>query len=189
MIFKVRNIIKKYGKKIVLNKFSYEFKSGLYLLTGINGIGKSTLLKIISKIIYPSNDNYYITNTKVAYLCEKIELINIKVINFLNKIASINDVEVDLKKLIAEWKIPNKRINNLSKGNKQKVSILMMMLTDCEIYVFDEPTNALDEYAISKFINFVNSLINNEKTVIISTHDKECFKYIKHEEIRLECLN
>ena len=116
-------------------------------------------------------------------------MINIKVINFLNKIAKINSYEVDLNKLIDEWMIPNKRVSNLSKGNKQKVAILMMLLTDCEIYVFDEPTNALDEYAISKFINFVNSLINNEKTVIISTHDKECFKYIKHEEIRLECLN
>ena len=187
MIFKVKNISKKYGRKIVLNKFSYEFKSGLYLLTGANGVGKSTLLKIISKIIYPSNDNYYITNEKVAYLCEKIELINIRVINFLNKIAKINGYEVDLKKLIDEWMIPNKRINNLSKGNKQKVAILMMLLTDSEIYVFDEPTNALDEYAISKFVSFVNDLIKREKTVIISTHDKECFKYLKHEEIRLGC--
>ena len=130
MIFKVRNISKKYGRKIVLNKFSYEFKSGLYLLTGANGVGKSTLLKIISKIIYPSNENYYITDIKVAYLCEKIELINIRVINFLSKIAKMNGYEVDLKKLITEWKIPNKRVNNLSKGNKQKVAILMMLLTD-----------------------------------------------------------
>ena len=187
MIFKVKNISKKYGRKIVLNKFSYEFKSGLYLLTGANGVGKSTLLKIISKIIYPSNDNYYITNEKVAYLCEKIELINIRVINFLNKIAKINGFEVDLKKLIDEWMIPNKRINNLSKGNKQKVAILMMLLTDSEIYVFDEPTNALDEYAISKLVSLVNELIKREKTVIISTHDKECFKYLRHEEIRLGC--
>lgn len=187
MIFKVRNISKKYGRKMVLNKFSYEFKSGLYLLTGVNGVGKSTLLKIISKTIYPSNDDYYITNTKVAYLCEKIELINIRVINFLSKIAKMNGYEVDLKKLITEWMIPNKRVNNLSKGNKQKVAILMMLLTDSEIYVFDEPTNALDEYAIGKLISFVNDLIKREKTVIISTHDKECFKYLKHEEIRLGC--
>ena len=187
MIFKVKNISKKYGRKIVLNKFSYEFKSGLYLLTGANGVGKSTLLKILSKIIYPSNENYYITDIKVAYLCEKIELINIRVINFLSKIAKMNGYEVDLKKLITEWMIPNKKVNNLSKGNKQKVAILMMLLTDSEIYVFDEPTNALDEYAIGKLISFVNDLIKREKTVIISTHDKECFKYLKHEEIRLGC--
>ncbi len=189
MQFKLKNITKKYGKKVVLNKFSFEFKRGLYLLLGINGVGKSTLLKIISKVIYPTNDNYFTSEVKVAYLCEKIELINIKVISYLNKIAKINNKEIDLKKLTNEWKIPNKRINNLSKGNKQKVAILMMMLTESEIFVFDEPTNALDEYGVSKFLSFIKELIDNEKTVIISTHEKEHFRYLRYQEIRLGCLN
>jgi ABC-type multidrug transport system ATPase subunit len=189
MKFEICNITKKYGKNVVLNNFSYSFESGLYLLTGVNGIGKSTLLKIIAKVIYPSNLNFRIERLKVAYLCEKTELSNIGVYSFLQSISKLSRVKINIKELIKKWKIPRRNIMNLSKGNKQKVAILMMILTYADLYLFDEPTDALDTDAKKLFIEYINELLLQGKIVIISTHDKECFKEMKYEELKLECLD
>lgn len=187
MTFRIENISKNYGKNIVINDFSYIFNSGLYLITGVNGIGKSTLLKIIARLIYPTNHNYHIDVEKVAILCEKTGFSNIKVFDFLYNVSKINNMNIDVKKEIKKWIIPNKKINALSNGNKQKVGLLMMRFTDANIYLFDEPTNALDNDAIVHFKNMINDLIKDGKIVIISTHNIDIFSDFKYEEIGLKC--
>lgn len=186
MNFSVENIWKKYGKNTVLKSFSYTFESGLYLLTGINGIGKSTLLKIIAKVINPTNSNYNIKSDKVAYLCEKTELSSDKVLVYLKTISKLNNKKIDLKKTIDKWNIPNKNISNLSKGNKQKVAILMMALTNANIYLFDEPTDALDIRGKELFCELIKEFIDLKKIVIICTHEKEYFKNISYKELNLK---
>lgn len=187
MQFSVKNIHKKYRNNIVLNGFNYEFNHNLYLLTGVNGIGKSTLLKIISGVINPSNDNYEINKEKVAYLCEKIELVNINVYRYLKAISQINEIEYDVKNELKKWNIPNKNIGNLSKGNKQKVSLIMMRYTNADIFLFDEPTDALDQDGVELFRNMITELLNLEKTIIICTHEKEYFRDFNYLELGLTC--
>lgn len=187
MNFKVKNISKKYGKNIVIKSFSYEFKSGLYLLTGKNGTGKSTLLKLIAQVINPTNNKYFIDKRKVAYLCENVELLNSNVLSFLTTVSKINNSNKNIKDLLEKWQIPNKNIMSLSNGNKQKVSLIMMSLVETDVYLFDEPTNALDDRTLNIFLELVNELILKEKIIVISTHDKQVFNSFRHEEIRLEC--
>ena len=74
---------------------------------------------------------------------------------------------------------------SLSNGNKQKVGLIMMSLVEADIYLFDEPTNALDDRTLNVFLELVNELIFKEKIVIISTHDKQLFNSFRYEEIRL----
>ena len=186
MNFSVENIWKSYGKNTVLKSFSYNFSSGLYIVCGINGIGKSTLLKIIAKVIKPTNMNYNITNEKVAYLCEKIELTSENVYSFLKTIAILNNQKTDIDKLVKKWNIPKKNINNLSKGNKQKTAILMMMLSEANVYLFDEPTDALDTYGKELFLEFVSELISLNKIIIICTHEKGYFDNFRYKEITLK---
>ena len=62
-----------------------------------------------------------------------------------------------------------------------------MYLAEANVYLFDEPTNALDDNGINLFLEFVNDLISNDKIVIISTHEKEHFTNFKYEEINLKC--
>lgn len=177
------NIHKKYKNNVVLNGFNYEFKSGLYLFLGRNGSGKSTTMKIIANIILPSNVNHSITKLKVAYLCEKFELGNQKVFTFLKSIKRLNNSNMNIKIEMKNWLLPNKYISNLSKGNKQKCGILMMMLTSSDVYLFDEPTDALDSKSIDLFLKYISDLIHQEKIVIISTHEKKYFDGLKYTEV------
>ena len=185
MICNVKNIYKKYQSNMVINGFDYSFSNGLYLLTGINGIGKSTLLKIIAKVINPSNINYTIDKVKVAYLCEKIELVNTKPTQFLKTICKINKTKYFIKDDLNIWNVPDKNIYNLSKGNKQKVALLSMKYTNADLYIFDEPTDSLDKEGIRLFCELINELISNNKIVIISTHEPSYFSNISYEELSL----
>ena len=170
---------------MVVNNFNYSFESGLYLLTGINGIGKSTLLKIIARVINPSNINFSLDKVKVAYLCEKIELVNTKPFLLLRTICKINKTKRLIKDDLKLWKVPNKSIYNLSKGNKQKVAILQMKYTEADIYLFDEPTDSLDSDGISLFCQVVKGLIEKNKIVIVSTHEPAYFSNIQYKELSL----
>ena len=185
MNFNIRNIHKKYHRNYVLKSLNLSFESGMYLLTGVNGIGKSTLLKIIAKVINPTNNNYIIESEKVAYLCEKIELVNDKPLAFLKSICKINKVKFNIKSDLKLWNIPNINIMSLSKGNKQKVAILMMKYTKSRIYLFDEPTDSLDTRGIELFVDLIQQLLNDKKIVIICTHEPSYFKKIAYQEIRL----
>lgn len=186
MIFKVSNYTKYYSKKCVVKKFSFEFKPGLYLLTGRNGSGKSTTLKLLTDIIFPSNYTYQKNHIKMSFLCEHIELINVKVVEFLKLFTNLCNTKMNYKILMNEWKIPNKKMNSLSKGNKQKLGILMMLLSESDAYLFDEPTDALDVDSIKLFNNAIKDLLDKQKIVIIATHEKEYFSKLIYQEISFD---
>lgn len=171
----VRNLNKIYKNLVVVKNFTYTFKNGIYLLLGENGKGKSTILKMLSKAIRPSLKDYYISPLKIVMLCERVELSNGNVIDYLKKISRLNYIKTDFKELLKKWHIPNKAMNSLSKGNKQKVGILMTYLTDADVYLFDEATDALDQQSIKTFKEFILELKESGKIVIICTHEKKYF--------------
>ena len=185
MTFSCSNLYKKYNRNLILNGFTYTFESGLYLVVGKNGIGKSTLLKTLCKVIKPNNSNYVLEKIKTAYLCEKIELLNSKVLPFLQSVARINKVKYDIQKEMNIWNLPNKNIYNLSKGNKQKLGILMLMLANADMYILDEPTNALDDLSIKLLKCYIKRLLDKDKIVLLSTHSKRIFEDFAYKEIVL----
>lgn len=182
-MLEVRSLSKKYHQKFVIKDFSYQFKNGLYLFVGTNGSGKSTTLKMMANLITSSNKNGYIKCEKCCYLCEKTELSNGKVYPFLSKIAKLNSYKLDIKKMMEKWNIPNKKMSSLSKGNKQKCAILMILFASVEVYLFDEPTDALDQQSINLFIEAVKELMIKNKTIIITTHEREYYKNLEYQEI------
>jgi len=184
MELNVNNVSKRYGKNLILKEFGYTFNSGLTLLTGKNGSGKSTLMKILAGLINPTNRNYFVSPLETVYMCERIELGNNKCLDFLSKIKNINkNKDISIQKLMNEWKIPNKYIFTLSKGNKQKCAIIMMMLTEKDVYLFDEPTDALDKGSLDLLLKFIKELIDRGKIIIIATHEKERFAGFKYNEV------
>ncbi|MDE6656921.1 MAG: ATP-binding cassette domain-containing protein, partial [Anaeroplasmataceae bacterium] len=77
------------------------------------------------------------------------------------------------------YHLPNKKIGSLSKGMLQKLGILQTILHAGDLYLFDEPTDGLDAESIQLFKEDIEKMIEEKKTVIVSTHNKLLYKDLK----------
>ncbi len=163
----LNDITKIYNGQYVIKNTSYTFYNDLYVINGINGSGKSTLVKLITKIINPSSGKIK-TNKKICYLSEKFELprsmTSFQIINLYLK-----DKEKTIE-FLTKWEIPNKKLNSLSKGNFQKLGIVLMIIQNADIYIFDEPTDSLDVDIINIFYKCIKLLKDSNKCILIILH-------------------
>lgn len=194
-------------QKININNlvFSYKNKNIYYpnitfkndkvnIINGGNGVGKSTLLKIISGMIIPKSGNISIQlkgeNINIKNLSNNISfysnemtlfdqtVLNNSIFNVFSKKYTSNYNKNKYKELKSKLKIdlPDNHMisyqgENISLGQKQKILILRTLLEDKPIYLFDEPTSNLDKNSKLEFYKIIQSLVSNKKIIIIITHD------------------
>lgn len=174
------NVSKHYRKRVVLNNLNFSFDKGLYLVTGENGIGKSTLLKIIYGISKPTSGRV-VNKGDTSYLPERLKIPNfVTVTEFLRIMLELktntNDymyIEDSINRYLERfsiYKYKNYKMNTLSKGTVQKIMIIYTLINNGDLYLFDEPLNGLDYSSQMVFISILGELIDNNKVIIISTH-------------------
>lgn len=186
-IIELENVYKKYNKKIILNKINYAFEQGkCYLIVGENGSGKTTLLKAILSLI---NISGVIKKEKltIGYIPDSLSFPEyVTVYSFLYNVGLIKKVKpqkikIFLDIVLKEWdlyKCKNQKIKELSKGMKQKVLILQSMMNNPSVYIFDEALNGLDFNMQIKLIDFIKTMKENNKTIIITSHYVNMYKEI-----------
>ncbi len=186
MAIKVENISKEYGNQKALDGVSFHIDKGEIVgFLGPNGAGKSTLMKILTTFIKPTageaSVNHYDVlkeafkvKQSIGYLPEHNPLyLEMYVREYLAFHAEIyktpkSEVENIIEKtgLLPE---ANKKIEQLSKGYRQRVGLASALLHDPEVLILDEPTTGLDPNQLIE----VRALIKNvgaSKTVLLSTH-------------------
>ena len=164
-----------------------EFMRGnVYLLCGANGAGKSTLVKSILKIIDYAGDIEI--NTKIiGFLPERFpEISYISTLTFL-KCLKLDKSYERIEELARYFDLDLKKsISSLSKGNLQKVMIIQTIMNDALLMIFDEPLNGLDLANQKKFIDLLNTLKNERRCIIITTHYPSYYSDIADATIYLE---
>ena len=185
MILELQNVTKRYGKKTVLDDVSIQFKKGeITCLLGLNGVGKSTTMKAIMRLVP-------ISKGKILVDGEPITQQNI------NKIAYIPDIPIhDLgwtipqnlsfaqvfyknfnlekaERMLKFFKVPtDKKLKELSKGNLARFNIIVGMCQDAPYLLLDEPFSGIDVFTRQSFINLLKSeFLEDGQTVIITTHE------------------
>ena len=177
-MIEILNLQKSFNHQLIINISHYKFHTGNnYLLVGENGSGKSTLIKLILGFIKPSKGNILYSDVKFSYAPEKTiypDFITTK--EFLKNILLIrNDSIEKIDDYLTNWHLdPNKKISHLSKGMKQKLNIIQALITQADIYLFDEPLNGLDKASQNLFLDSLNPLHN--KMVIVATHYPEIYQ-------------
>ncbi len=182
-ILRCENLYKSYGSRPALNGITLSVESGRIIgLLGPNGAGKTTLIKLINGLLTPTSGKLYIsgeepgvkTKPLVSYLPD---------VNYLNNWMTVEDIVrmftdfyEDFRpelayEMIQRLGIDRKdRLKSLSKGNKEKVCLILVMSRSAKLYVLDEPIAGVDpatrDYIISTIINNYNP----EASVLISTH-------------------
>ena len=183
----LKNITKKYEKKII-NNFSYSFSCGkIYAISGKSGSGKSTLLSIIANLISYNGEIFY-NNINIA----EIKDYTFKYISFVfqtyqlfDKLTAFENVCLNhhlINKEILKYKVITlfeifkvkeclyEKVSKLSGGQKQRIAIIKALIKDSKILLFDEPTSALDDNTSSIFFEYLNNIKKN-KIIILVSHD------------------
>jgi ABC-2 type transport system ATP-binding protein len=158
-----------------------------YLISGANGSGKTTFLKLLLGLISPKSGK--ITRGEklsYSYLPEVAELPPyIRCFSYLETIAKIRKCRLDLQ-LINDFELPiHLDINLLSKGNRQKLNLVAALLGTSSVICLDEPLSGLDEKARNVFADYLRRLDKSGSSLLISSHNSEAFGSLKPLEIRL----
>ncbi len=170
---------KKYNEVIIEDVTIDMSKPGLYIFTGINGSGKSTILKILAGTIYKSSGSIN-KNVSISYLPDKYTMPKLmSVISYVELILEMYGRKKEALSLISMYQIPKRRIGELSKGNQQKLGLLQILANDVDCYILDEPLDGLDEFAKHLVKNIISEKIRAGKIILMSLHGKNLFNDLK----------
>lgn len=191
----VKNLTKIYNDKIVVNNISFEINNKeIICLLGPNGAGKTTTILMLLGLLSPDSGDILMNNdnkknySDIAYLPDNPicyeELSVEENIFFISKlynkdyniVSNIID-RLDLKEHLKKFP------KDLSKGNKQKLSICIVLLRDFKVLIADEPFTGLDPQIIKELKDIFIELRKEGKTIIVSTHlldlaETFCDKYL-----------
>lgn len=189
MSIEVNNVVKSYGKQKALKNVSFTLNPGeITGFIGPNGAGKTTTMKIITGLLTPDSgsvsilgtnvkENPLLTKKHIGYLPENNPLYtDMYVREYLAYISKIYCSGKDTSKNVSEIiertglsKEQHKKIEELSKGYKQRVGLAQALIHDPEILILDEPTTGLDPNQLEEIRGLIKDL-GRDKTVVLSTH-------------------
>jgi ABC-2 type transport system ATP-binding protein len=182
-ILKCTCLTKCYGKKPALTNVNLELQRGKIIgLLGPNGSGKTTLIKLANGLLTPSDGEILIDGKKigvetkkiVSYLPDKTYLDeSMKVSALLKMFADFySDFNMEnATQMIEKLGIDmNAKLKTLSKGNKEKVQLILVMSRRADLYLLDEPIGGVDPATRDYILDSIIRNYNENASVVISTH-------------------
>lgn len=184
-MLEMKNVTKRYGKKVVLDDVSIQFQKGaITCLLGLNGVGKSTTMKSIMKLVPINKGEILIDQTPITS-------------QNINQLAYVPDIPIhdlgwtipknlefaqvfyegfDIEKawrMIKFFKVPtDKKLKELSKGNLARFNIIIGLCQNTPYILLDEPFSGIDVFTRQTFINLLKSeFLEKDQTVILTTHE------------------
>ena len=186
-MIEVSHVSRKFGSFRAVNDVSFSIPTGQIVgLLGPNGAGKTTTMRMITGFLAPSEGQIFIdgeditkapveSKKKIGYMPESAPLYGEMIVeDYLKYIAQMHG-ENPAEKVPALCKecglkeVMSKNISELSRGNRQRVSLAHALMADPEILILDEPTSGLDPNQVEDVRAIIRE-IGKTRTVIISTH-------------------
>ena len=182
-LLRCENLSKIYGNVKALNSINLSVTSGKIIgLLGPNGSGKTTLIKLINGLLTPTSGSIYVTGdvpgpetkARVAYLPDTSYLNSWMTVDQIVKM--FTDFYEDFRPALAYNMLdqlgitPSVKLKTLSKGNKEKVCLILVMSRNAKLYVLDEPIAGVDPATRDYIMSVIINNYNPDSSVIISTH-------------------
>lgn len=185
-VIEIKNLTKSYGKARGIIDVSFDVEQGeIFGFIGPNGAGKSTLIRTLLSLIYPTSGSATIfgkdcvkfgqeIKKEIGYLPSEVFYYdNMKVIDLLKYSASFYKKDCS-KRIVELAEIMdldlNKKIDDLSFGNKKKVGIVQGLLHEPKLIILDEPTSGLDPLMQQKFFELLEKENKKGATILLSSH-------------------
>ncbi len=187
----INNLQKSYGLHQALKSISLQVNAGeIYCLLGANGAGKSTTLNILLQFTQFDEGQVLIGNQdilsrsqearqQIAYIPEIVMLYplldGIENLNFFSKLAgyryTVNELQDLLLRCGLQAEAHHQRVQQYSKGMRQKVGIAIALAKKAGLLIMDEPTSGLDPRAVEDFSSQVKNYAAGGGAVLMATHD------------------
>ena len=178
-----KKLCKSYDEKQVLKDVNLKIPKGKIIgLLGKNGMGKTTLIKLMNDLLTPTSGEILIEGEKpgvkskeiIAYLPEKTYLdreMKVKdAIKYFEEFYNNFDSE-KAEKLLKDLDLDiNSKISKMSKGMQEKLQLILVMSRNAELYILDEPLGGVDPATRDYILDTILSNFNEGASVIISTH-------------------
>jgi len=187
-IIEIQNLSKSYGTIKALDQVTLNVPKGsIYGYLGPNGAGKTTTMKVLVGLLRYFDGSVKIfgqevktdtveVNKRIGFLPDAEMPKNDSIHRFLSLTAKMNGIK-DRENRISELlnqlglrKLRNRKIGNLSKGQKQRVGLVNALLNDPELLILDEPNNGLDPIARTRVLSLLKDLAKSGKTILLSSH-------------------
>lgn len=182
-IINVKGLRKAYGKKVVLDNISFEIEEGSIVgLLGPNGCGKTTLIKILTGLIKDHTGTVKIGNEEigpetknmVAFLPDTSYLPDwMKPADAIEYFADFyEDFDKDKAvRMVTDFGLdPHQKFKTMSKGQQEKLSLILVMCRRAKLYILDEPLGGLDPAARSAILDLIMNNYAQNAAVLLSTH-------------------
>lgn len=188
MSLEIKNISKKYNTQIALSNICFSLQKGdIVGFLGPNGAGKTTLMKIITSTLkqdmgsvsingLDTIENELDTKAQIGYLAENNPLYNemyvIEYLDFIASIYNLSDKKQKIESIINKTGLDlekSKKIEQLSKGYKQRVGLAAALVHNPDILILDEPTTGLDPNQLVEIRSLIKET-GKDKIVLLSTH-------------------
>lgn len=183
VILECGGLCKTYGRKSALKNVSFSLERGKIVgLLGPNGSGKTTLIKIANGLLTPNEGEITIcgnepgkeSKKRVSYLSDCVCLpdwMSVKgLIKFYSRFYEDFSCDSAVRMLENLGVDENAVLKTLSKGNKEKVQLILTMSRNADLYLLDEPMGGVDPATREYILNTIISNYNEKSTVVISTH-------------------
>lgn len=180
-VFEFENISKKYDEKIILNNFNFILQNNSRLgIIGLNGVGKSTFLNIIANKETIDSGTFKVGQTvKIAYysqLNEDMDL-TLRMINYVRQgaetIKNSDGNIISAAQLLEQFLFPlhthGTVLSKLSGGERRRLYLLRLLMTQPNVLILDEPTNDLDTQTLTILEDYLESFFG---AVITVSHDR-----------------
>ncbi|MFC1725656.1 ABC transporter ATP-binding protein [candidate division KSB1 bacterium] len=183
----LKRVSKSFGDKKVLKQLDFSVPTGTIMgLVGKNGAGKTTLIKCLLGLLKPeageakifNDDSWDLsvqTKHRIGYVPQVMtgfRWMKVKALLEYTGAFYTRWNKSKVQSLLVEWELnPDAKISTLSEGERQKLSIILAMGHEPDLYIFDEPVASLDPAARRQFIKYLIDLnISENKTMLFSTH-------------------
>lgn len=183
VLLECKNLCKEFDGKPILKNINLTIpKDKIIGLLGKNGMGKTTLIKLINDLLTPTSGEVLINGEKpgvnskkiIAYLPERTYLDkNMTITEVLKYFTEFYDNfnEEKARKLLKDLNLDeNKKLSKMSKGMQEKLQLILVMSREAELYILDEPLGGVDPATRDYILDTILSNFKEGASVIISTH-------------------
>ncbi|WP_190322966.1 metal ABC transporter ATP-binding protein [Bacillus swezeyi] len=210
-LISLQNVMYGYEHTPLLENVTFTIHSGEFVgITGPNGASKSTLLRLMLRLLKPWHGNVNISKTnpsgerlKIGYLPQQMASFNTgfpstvlelvrsgryKKGSWFKKLKEQDHKKIEeALKMVGMWEFRHRKIGYLSGGQKQKVCIARILASEPDILVLDEPTTGMDVESRRSFYQMMDKQVQqHHQTVIMITHDHDEAEPYLTKNIRLE---